>query len=107
MIERYIKVKCDNCDVVMDFYNFQVLDVYSAIRARNWAVSKNRKYTFCPKCKIKVTSPGRNGYNKLLPFSAKKARDDERMLKYLQEEEERMQAIYLQECEEFARMNGD
>lgn len=107
MIKRYIEVECDNCNEVMTFYNFQITDVYTAIRERKWAVSRDRLYCFCPKCREKVTCVGRNGVNKLLPFSAKKEKHRLQEEKFRLEEEERERAIYEGECVEFMAMNKD
>lgn len=91
----------------MRFYNVRVLDVYSAIRSRNWAVSKDRIFTFCPKCKSKVSNVGRNGVNKMLPFSHIKEVRRQRDEEYERQEAEKMRKIYEEECAEFARMNSD
>lgn len=107
MIERYIQVICDNCNEVMRFYNVRVLDVYSAIRSRNWAVSKDREYTFCPKCKDKVSRVGRNGVNKMLPFSHLKEKRLARFRELERQEAEKQRLIYERKCREFERMNGD
>lgn len=105
MINRYIEVECDNCGKKKSFINIRISDIYTTIRCHDWAVSKDREFTFCPKCKCKVTSTGRNGVNKLLPFSAKKQRYIERQRRYEEEERAREHAIYLEECAEFEEMN--
>lgn len=107
MIERYIQVVCDNCNKVMKFYNFRILDVYSSIRSRSWAVSKDRQYTFCPDCKEKVSNVGRNGVNKLLPFSGLKEKRFARIREFERQEAEKQRLIYEEECLEFQRLNSD
>lgn len=97
MIRRFVEVNCDNCGEKITFYNFQLTDVYTAIRDRKWSVSKDRMFTFCTNCKDKMRSVGRNGVNKLLPFAQKKAKYKERMRKFEAEEEERTRKIYQDE----------
>ena len=44
MIQRYLKVTCDDCGME------QFFSTISDIRYFGWALSRGNIYTYCPKC---------------------------------------------------------